>query len=117
MTVSAGALSSRIAGAADRRIDPRCGQALGVQDRHVLYATVTAMDEGLGASAGAIVEGLLQGLERQITAERTRHALADDPPRERIDHERQPRERPRPRADVERRHADSDGRLPRCGRE
>jgi hypothetical protein len=40
------------------RFDPSFGQALSVPDRQVLPATVTVMNERLGARAGAIVEGV-----------------------------------------------------------
>jgi hypothetical protein len=36
---------------------------------------------------GAFIEGLLQGVERQIAAQRTRRPPADDPPREHVDDE------------------------------
>ena len=35
-----------------------------------------------------LVEGLLQGIERQVAAERRRHLPADNAPREHIDDER-----------------------------
>jgi hypothetical protein len=52
------------------------------------------MDEGVDASERAIVERLLERVERQITAQRTRHPPANDPAGEHVDHERDVREAP-----------------------
>jgi hypothetical protein len=69
-------------------LDPGFREALGVSDRQVLHAAITVMDQGLGTGERAIVERLLERVERQITAQRTRHAPADDPTREHVDDER-----------------------------
>jgi len=46
------------------------------------------MDEGLCAGARALIERLLQGIQREIAPQRTGHARAHDPAGEDVDHER-----------------------------
>ena len=66
-----------VADAADRRIDPGFGQALGVFDRQVLDAAVAVMHEApsLGGLPG--VYRLFQGIQNEAGMGRAAHALVD----------------------------------------
>src|SRR5437879_9942791 len=67
------------------RLTPRLLRGPG---ESTLHAAITVMDEPLIASKWAIVERLLKRIERQIAAQRTGYAPANDPPGEHVDDER-----------------------------
>jgi hypothetical protein len=75
----------RVADAAHRRLSLRFGQAFAVAYRQILATSVTVMHDTLGC--GARPQRLLQCVQNQFRAHRTRHAPADDAPREHIDDE------------------------------
>ena len=72
----------RVADAAHRGLSLRFGQAFAVAYRQIL-ATITMMHHTLGSRARP--QRLLQCVQNQFRAHRTRHAPADDAPREHID--------------------------------
>ncbi len=57
-----------IADAADGRLDPGCGQALGVLDGHVLRPPVGMMDEAAAALRTSVVQGLFEGVQDEAGA-------------------------------------------------
>ena len=76
-----------VADAADRRLDPGLGQALGVFDRDVLAAAIAVMDQAAAMDGPPVMEGLLQRIEHEAGVRRPAGPPADDPPSIGIDHE------------------------------
>ena len=74
--------------AADRRLDAGLGQPFRVPDRQVLHAPIAVVDQRLRLDERAIVEHLLQRIERKVAAQRGRRPPADDPTREHVDDDR-----------------------------
>ena len=58
----------RVPSAADRGLDARQRQALGVADRQVLHPAVAVMHQVLACVVLAFTDRLLEGVERQVTA-------------------------------------------------
>jgi hypothetical protein len=75
----------RIAGAADGALDARVGQPLRVANREILRPAVRVVNQPLGVVELTIVE--VERVEREIAAQRARHAPADDAAGEDVDHE------------------------------
>ncbi len=63
------------------------GQSLRVADRDVLHAAVAVVDESVAVN-GSGPERLLQRVEGEVAAQRTRRPPADDAAREHVDDER-----------------------------
>ena len=76
-----------VADAADRRLDPGLGEALGVLDRHVLAAAVAMMDEAAAMNRPPIVKRLLQGIQHEAGMRGPADPPADDPPGVGVDDE------------------------------
>src|SRR6266542_2275584 len=74
----------RVAAAADRRLDARLDEPVGVAHREVLQAAVAMMDQG-GFLLAALMHGLLQGIEDQVRAHRRGDPPADNASRIDID--------------------------------
>src|SRR5215213_4679606 len=77
----------RIADTADRRVDARLGEALGVFDRDALGSSIAMVDEAGSPDGLPFMESLLQGIEHEFGPGRARHAPAHDPAGEGVDHE------------------------------
>src|SRR5271165_2453702 len=77
----------RVADAADGRLDPGFGKALGVIDRNILGAAIAMMDEAAAAGGPSVMERLLQGVENEVGMRRPAGEPADDPPGVRVDDE------------------------------
>jgi hypothetical protein len=74
-----------VADAADGRLDPGLGQALGVLDADVSGAAITVVDEPGALGRTAIVQGLFEGIENELSLHRPRYPPADDPAREGVE--------------------------------
>ena len=57
-----------VADAADRGFDAGLRQAFGVSDRQVLTAAIAMVDQATAAGWSAVVDRLLQGVERDLRA-------------------------------------------------
>ena len=68
----------RIAHAPHRLLDAGLGQTLGVADGEILRPAVTVVDQGIARADRALVQGLLERVERQVGAQRAE----DDPEKE-----------------------------------
>ena len=55
-----------VADAADRRLDPGFGQALGVLDRDILGAAIAMMDEAAATGRPPVMERLFQGVQDEV---------------------------------------------------
>ena len=77
-----------IATAADGGLDPGLRQAVRVAHREVLCAAVAVMYQVRDARAAAIVDGLFEGIEDEVGAQRGRDTPAHDPTGEDVDDER-----------------------------
>jgi transposase len=77
----------RIADTADRRFDVRLGEALGAFDRDVFDSSIARVDEAGSPDGLPFMENLLQGIEHEVGPGRARHAPANDPVGEGVDHE------------------------------
>lgn len=69
-----------VADAADGRLYPGFGQALGVLDGHVLRPAVRMMDEAAAALRAPLVQGLFEGVEDEACVCGAAGAPAHDPP-------------------------------------
>jgi len=68
-----------VADAADRRLDPDLGQALGVLDGNVLDAPVAVMDQPITLQWPPVMERLLQRIQHEACLQGAGHPPADDP--------------------------------------
>src|SRR5690606_13532935 len=75
-----------VALASHRGLDACLGQPLGVANRKVLDPTIAVMDQPLSSLLLPLADGLFQGIEGEIAAERGRDTPAHDAATERIDH-------------------------------
>ena len=78
---------------------PALGRPVRVPNRQILRSPIAVMHQRPHLPPAPRVEGLLQGIERQVTAERRRHAPADNAPGGDVDHKREVDE-PAPGRDV-----------------
>ena len=78
----------RIANAPHRLLVAGLGQAFGVADGQILRSAVPVMDQAIARSHRALVQGLLERVERQIGAKRVRDPPTHDAPGEGVDDER-----------------------------
>ena len=76
-----------ITDAADRGVDARLGQPLGISDREILAAPVAVMDQLVSLGRRALADGLIQSVEDETGGHRSRDAPADDLAGEDVDHE------------------------------
>jgi hypothetical protein len=60
----------RVPNTADRRLDPRLGEALGVLNRHALNSPVRMVDEAGSPQKLPLVERLFQGIEHELGPDR-----------------------------------------------
>lgn len=77
-----------VAFAAHRWFDAGLGQTLAVADGHVLRPAVAVVDQGTVPLWLACVEGLLQGVEYEVSLHRSADTPTDDTPGEHVDDER-----------------------------
>ena len=56
----------RIAYVAHRLLDPGLGQAFGVADGQIMRSAITVMDQAVTPAHRALVQRLLEGIEREI---------------------------------------------------
>ena len=56
----------RVADTADRRLNPRLGEALGVLNRHLLNPSIAVVNEVGSPERLPLVESLLQGIEYEL---------------------------------------------------
>src|SRR3954447_20503556 len=71
--------------AADRRLDPRLGEPLGIFNREVLHPAITVVDEAAASDGPAFVQGLLQRIQHKAGVRRAGDTPADDTPRKDVD--------------------------------
>ena len=76
-----------IADAADRGLDARLGEPLGVAIETYCDAAIAVMDEAAALDGPAVVERLLQRIEHEAGVGRARHPPADDAPGKGVDDE------------------------------
>lgn len=76
-----------ISDATDGGFDTCLGETLGVADADVLRPAVGVTDETAAGERAALVQGLLQGIEHEVSPGGARHTPAYDPAREDVDHE------------------------------
>lgn len=69
-----------VSNAANRWLDSRFGEALGVLDRHVLPPAVAMMDEAAAMGRPAVMNSLLQGIEDEAGVRRSARPPPHDPP-------------------------------------
>lgn len=69
-----------IADAADRRLDPSFGEALGVLDGHVSRPAIAVLDETASMVRPTIVKHLFQGIEDETGMHRSAGPPTDNPP-------------------------------------
>src|SRR6202162_3667356 len=74
-----------VADAADGRLDPGFGQALGVFDRDVLAASITMMNKPSTMQRPPVMQSLLESIEHKAGMCRSRNTPANDAPGEGID--------------------------------
>jgi hypothetical protein len=97
---SATAFIEAVADAADRRLDPGLGEPVGVTDRGVLHPGVGVVDQPLGGAVpAALIDGLLEGVQRQVGAQVAGGAPPYDAAGERVDDEPDV-DKPCPRCDL-----------------
>lgn len=72
---------------ADRGVDPRLSQPLGVSDRQVLAASVAVMDQLVRLRWCPLADGLVQGIQHETGRHRGGDTPADDLAGEDVDHE------------------------------
>ena len=75
-----------VAGAADRAVNPRFLQTLGITNRQVLRAAVAVMDQAISISAG--MKSLFQGIKHQVSTHAAGGTPAHDAVGKGIDNER-----------------------------
>src|SRR5262245_27838804 len=76
-----------VADAANRRLDARLRQSLGILDRDVLAASIAVVHEPTAMARAPIMEGLLQRIQYKAGMRRTGSPPAHDAPGVGIDHE------------------------------